>query len=258
MSVISFQTGRQQPAASEAALRQDLAAAYRLLARFGWTEAIFNHVTLRLPGPEHHFLINPFGLLYDEITASSLVKIDLEGRPVGAANGIVNPAGFVLHSAIHAARPDAQCVIHTHTIAGMAIAQLRDGLDFGHFIAMQFHGRIGYHDFQGLPLEAAERRDLVASLGAGNIALILRNHGLVTVGASVGEAFWRMFNLERMCEAQLRAMATGQPRVLPESAVIARAAQQVRDLERPELDLAGSVFAAFKRKLDREAPDYRD
>lgn len=193
----------------EVQLRRELAAVYRLLAHFRMTDLIFTHVSVRVPGPEHHFLINPYGLMFDEITASSLVKVGLDGNLVEESAYQVNPAGFVIHGAIHAAREDAHCVLHTHTKAGCAVAAQRAGLLPLNQISMEFYNRVGYHDYHGIALNTAERESLVADLGS-NPALVLRNHGLLTVGRSPAEAFLRMFYLEKACEIQIAAQAGGE------------------------------------------------
>ena len=176
---------------TEQRLREELAACYRLIAHFRMTDLIFTHISVRLPGPEHHFLINPYGLMFDEITASSLVKIGLDGRAVEDSPHLVNPAGFVIHSALHAARADAQCVLHTHTRAGCAVAALACGLLPVNQISMEFYGRVAYHDYEGIALDLAEQKRLVADMGDKSV-LMLRNHGLLTVGASVAPAFMRL------------------------------------------------------------------
>ena len=194
--------------ATEQRLRQELAACYRLIAHFRMSDLIFTHISLRLPGPEHHFLINPYGLLFDEITASSLVKIDLQGRPVEPSPHPVNPAGFVIHSAIHAAREDAHCVLHTHTRAGCAVAALECGLLPVNQMSMEFYGRVAYHAYEGIALDMDEQQRLVADLGDKPV-MILRNHGLLATGGSVAEAFLRMYYLEKACEIQLAAQSAG-------------------------------------------------
>jgi ribulose-5-phosphate 4-epimerase/fuculose-1-phosphate aldolase len=194
---------------AEWAIRQDLAACYRLIAYFGMDDVIYTHVSARVPGSSGHFLINPYGLLFREITASSLVKIDLDGQIVGESAHGVNPAGFTIHSAVHSARHDAICVLHTHTYAGVAVSSLRDGLQPCNQWSLQFHNRIAYHDYEGIALDLGERARLVADLGQAK-ALILRNHGLLTTGRSVAEAFILMFNLERACRAQITVQSTGQ------------------------------------------------
>ncbi|SHN21291.1 class II aldolase/adducin family protein [Cryptosporangium aurantiacum] len=250
---------------TEWALRCELAAVYRLVDHFRMTDLIFTHISLRLPGPEHHFLINPYGLLFSEITASNLVKIDLDGNPVEPTPHPVNPAGFVIHSAVHKARADAQCVLHTHTKAGCAVAAQRDGLLPLNQMSMEFYRRVGYHEYEGVALSLAEQERLVADLGP-HPALILRNHGLLTVGATAGQAFLRMHYLERACEIQVAAQSTGVPLVLPEPEVCERAARQLtgEPIEDPELggeddfvdDDAGALaWGALRRLADRIAPD---
>ena len=249
--------------ATEHSLRQQLAACYRLIAHFRMSDLIFTHISVRLPGPEHHFLINPYGLLFDEITASSLVKIDLQGRAVEASPHRVNPAGFVIHSAIHAAREDAQCVLHTHTRAGCAVAALECGLLPVNQMSMEFYGKVAYHDYEGVALDMDEQQRLVADLGDKPV-LMLRNHGLLTVGETVSEAFLRMYYLEKACEIQLAAQAAGEI-VLPSDAVCAHTERQFNDharqLKEGELTDSGAMQLAWKallRMLERVAPDYRD
>jgi len=243
----------------EQQLRRELAAVYRLLAHFRMTDLIFTHVSLRLPGPGHHFLINPYGLLFEEITASSLVRVDLDGNPIGQAGAEVNPAGFVIHSAIHAAREDARCVLHTHSRAGCAVAALDDGLLPVNQMSLEFYDRIAYHDYEGIALNLEEQKRLVTDLGPHN-ALILRNHGLLTVGTSAAEAFLRMFYLDKACEIQVMAAAAGKLR-LPSPEVCEYTARQyegtvVGDYGDPEgMNLA---WGALLRLLDRVAPEYVD
>jgi ribulose-5-phosphate 4-epimerase/fuculose-1-phosphate aldolase len=248
---------------TEQRLRQELAACYRLIAHFRMSDLIFTHISVRLPGPEHHFLINPYGLMFDEITASSLVKIGLDGRAVEASIYPVNPAGFVIHSAIHAAREDAQCVLHTHTKAGCAVAALACGLLPVNQMSMEFYGRISYHDYEGIALDLGEQARLVQDLGDKSV-LMLRNHGLLTVGESVAQAFLRMYYLEKACEIQLAAQACGDL-VLPPAAVCAHTERQFNQPERPlaqgQLSDPDGVQLAWKallRMLERVAPGYRD
>jgi ribulose-5-phosphate 4-epimerase/fuculose-1-phosphate aldolase len=243
----------------ELRLRRELAAVYRLVAHFRMTDLIFTHISLRLPGPEHHFLINPYGLLFEEITASSLVRVDMDGNPLGDGEARVNPAGFVIHSAIHGAREDARCVLHTHSRAGCAVAALEEGLLPVNQMSLEFYNRVAYHDYEGIALNLAEQQRLVTDLGHHN-ALILRNHGLLTVGESAAEAFLRMFYLDKACEIQLSAASAGALR-LPPPEVCEYTAQQyegavVGDYGDPEgNDLA---WQALLRLLDRVAPDYAD
>ena len=244
-------------------LRQELAACYRLIAHFRMSDLIFTHVSARVPGSEHHFLINPYGLLFDEITASQLVKIDLHGNAVGPAPHLVNPAGFVIHSAIHGAREDARCVLHTHTRAGCAVAALECGLLPLNQISMEFYGRVGYHAYEGIALNMDEQQRLVADLGEHPV-MILRNHGLLTVGSTVAEAFLRMYYLEKACEIQLAAQQAGQV-ILPTHQVCVHTERQFNAPERPlksgelsDPDGMHLAWAALLRLLDRVAPGYRD
>jgi len=188
-------------AAGEWELRLELAACYRAFDWMGWCELIYNHITARVPGPERHYLINPYGLWYSEVTASNLVKVNLAGEPVGASKCPVNKAGFIIHSAIHAARADAHCIIHTHSTAGSAVACKKAGLRFDNFYSAILCREVAYHDFEGVTTDAAEQPRLVASLGARSI-LILRNHGLLVTGTCIADAFIRYWTLERACQIQ--------------------------------------------------------
>jgi len=253
--------GRPLAAAEELRLRRELAAVYRLVAHFRMTDLIFTHISVRLPGPENHFLINPYGLLFEEITASRLVKIDLSGRVVEDTPYTVNPAGFVIHSAIHAARADAHCVLHTHTRAGCAVAAQEQGLLPLNQISLEFYNRVGYHDYEGVALNLAEQRRLVADLG-DHPAMILRNHGLLTIGATPASAFLRMHYLERACQIQISAQSGGVPLTLPSAEVAEYTARQLNgeDTQSDYQDTAANdlAWAALLRLLDRVAPDYRD
>lgn len=194
----------------EWAVRKDLAAAYRLMAHLQLEDSIYTHISAKVPGTENQFLINPYGMLFRDVTASSLVKIDLDGNIVEPSEYDVNPAGFTIHSAIHDAREDAHCVVHTHTIGGVAVASMACGLQPCNQWALQFHNRVAYHDFEGIALDHAERERLVRDLGPEHKALILRNHGLLTLGQSVAEAFILMINLERACRVQVAIQSSGQ------------------------------------------------
>ena len=189
-------------------VRVDLAAAYRLVAHYGWDDLIFTHLSARVPGPEHHFLLNPYNLMFEEVTASSLVKVDIEGNPVGASPFITNPAGFTIHSALHMAREDAAAVIHLHTPHGQAVSAHCDGLLPLTQTAMLIREEVAYHDYEGVAVDLDERERLVADLGSKG-AMLLRNHGTLTVGETVGEAFVKMYFLERACEAQILALSAG-------------------------------------------------
>ena len=201
--------------AEEWQARVELAAMYRIFDMLGWTELIYNHITLRLPGPDRHFLINPFGLHYSEVTASNLVRIDLDGNIVGESAWPVNPAGFTVHAAIHAHIPDAHCVMHTHTTAGMAVACSRDGLSMSNFYSAQLHGKLAYHDFEGITVHADECPRLLASIGDRQ-AVILRNHGLLSWADSLPRAFAILWLLNRACEIQVASMSIGPVREISE------------------------------------------
>ncbi|HEX9954079.1 MAG TPA: class II aldolase/adducin family protein [Allosphingosinicella sp.] len=190
-------------------VRVDLAAAYRLVAYYGWDDLIFTHLSARIPGPEHHFLLNPYNLMFEEVTASSLVKVDTTGRPVGPSPFITNPAGFTIHSAIHMARPDAQAVIHLHTPHGQAVSAHGEGLLPLTQTAMLVREDVAYHDYEGVAVDLDERERIVADLGDKG-AMLLRNHGTLAVGETVGEAFLKIYFLERACEAQILALSAGE------------------------------------------------
>ena len=193
----------------EWAIRVDLAAAYRMVAYYGWDDLIFTHLSARIPGPDHHFLLNPYNLMFEEVTASSLVKVDVHGNPVEPTPFITNPAGFTIHSAVHMSRDDAQCVMHTHTTAGMAVAAQEQGLLPLNQMSMEFYGRLAYHDYEGVALDLDERERLVRDLGDRK-AMILKHHGLLTCGRTVGEAFYYMYYLEQACRIQVTATQGGQ------------------------------------------------
>ena len=238
----------------EWASRVELAACYRLLARFRMTDWIYNHVSSRVPGDCHgHYLINPFGLLYEEISASNLVKVDVGGNLVEDVGFDVNPAAFVIHGAIHHARPDVGCVLHTHTAAGVAVATQEHGLLPVTQHALKFHQGIAYHDFEGIALDHDEQQRLVADIGAKNV-LILRNHGLLTMGRTVADAFERMYFLERACQIQISALAGGAVLCQPAPDVCARTLSQY---EGATPFLRGRDWQALLRMLDREQPDYK-
>ena len=236
-------------------LRVDLAAAYRLVALFGWDDLVFTHLTARIPGPEHHFLINPYGMMFEEITASSLVKIDLDGQKVMDSEWPVNPAGFTIHSAVHAARDDAQCVMHTHSINGVAVSAQQDGLLPISQQAVIALASLGYHDYEGLALTEEEKPRLVADLGH-NTALMLRNHGLLTVGETVANAFLAMYVLEAACMAQVRALAGGRDLTLVNQKIVDGMKAQVVEVTK---GLGGDIaWPSLLRRLDRRMPGYAD
>ena len=190
-------------------VRVDLAAAYRLIAYYGWDDLIFTHLSARIPGPEHHFLLNPYNLMFEEVTASSLVKIDVNGLPVEPSPFITNPAGFTIHSAIHMAREDAHAVIHLHTPHGQAVSAHSEGLLPLTQTAMLIRGEVAYHDYEGVAVDLDERERIVADLGDKG-AMLLRNHGTLAVGETVGEAFVKIYFLERACQAQILALSAGE------------------------------------------------
>ncbi|MGD8863809.1 MAG: class II aldolase/adducin family protein [Myxococcales bacterium] len=238
---------------AEAKVRVELAAAYRLVALFGWDDLIFTHLSVRVPDSSH-FLINPYGLLFEEITASSLVKIDVEGNKVEDSPFVVNPAGFVIHSALHTAREDAHAVIHLHTADGQAVSAQKQGLLPITQTAMLVSEDLAYHDYEGLAVDVAERERLVADMGERH-ALMLRNHGTLTVGETVSDAFIRMYFLERACTAQVRAQAGGAELHPAAPGSIARTAQAGE----AGLTVIGRALAwpALLRKLDRNDAGYR-
>jgi ribulose-5-phosphate 4-epimerase/fuculose-1-phosphate aldolase len=239
--------GKVSPSEWEA--RIDLAAAYRLVALYKWDDLVFTHITVRVPEAEDQFLINPYGLFFDEITASSLVKIDLQGRKVQDSPFEVNPAGFVIHSAIHAARHDARCVMHTHTLNGVAVSAQRAGLLPISQHSMFSLGSLGYHDFEGPALNDDEKPRLVADLGDKS-SLILRNHGLLTVGETVSDAFVAMYYLEASCAIQVRAQAGGGELIPVPKEVLDQAVSRTRQGPR--------VWPGLLRRLDRLDPSYKN
>jgi len=245
---------KERVSAEEWEQRVNLAACYRLAAVHRMTDTINTHISARVPGPEHHFLINAYGLLFDEITASSLVKVDLEGNILEDETGYgINPAGFVIHSAVHAAREDAQCVMHTHTRDGLAVSAQKHGLLPLTQHAMRYWNRVAYHDYEGVALDFDEQKRLVADLGDKSV-MILRNHGLLTVGKTVREAFDHMYYMERSCQAQIAAMAGGAELVIPSPEVAERVAQQFLRPNRPSV---GKDWTAFLRMLDKMDQSYK-
>jgi ribulose-5-phosphate 4-epimerase/fuculose-1-phosphate aldolase len=244
------------PGVSEAewAVRLDLAAAYRLVALFGWDDLVYTHITARVPDTEDQFLINPYGMTFEEITASFLVRIDHEGRKTQDSPWPVNPAGFTIHSAVHAARPDVQCVLHTHTLNGVAVSAQAGGLLPLSQQSIFVLGSLGYHDYEGVALRDDEKPRLVRDLGEAT-HLMLRNHGLLTVGRSVADAFLAMYVFESACAIQLRAQAGGGALVSIDAAIIATAREQARAVSVGK----GSqlVWPGLLRRLDRRDPSWR-
>ena len=234
--------------------RVQLAACYRIFDMLGWVEMIFNHITARVPGPEVRFLINPFGLHYREIKASNLLLIDIEGNPVRPAEWPVNRAGFVIHSAIHAAVPKAHCVMHTHTTSGIAVACLKEGLSPHNFYGAMLHGRVAYHDFEGITVEEGEKERLVRDIG-DKPAVILRNHGLLAWGDNLPRAFAILWLLQRACEIQLATLSMGRPRLVPDAIQRKCTADSLQF--NPKYGAGQDVFDALTRKIDRIDPSYR-
>lgn len=239
----------------EWAVRVELAALYRLVALHGWDDLIYTHISARVPGAEEHFLINPYGLLFEEITASSLVKVDLDGNILQKTDYFINPAGYTIHSAVHGARSDVGCVMHLHTDDGVAVASQPHGLLMLSQHAMAFEGRVAYHDYEGIAVDLDERERLVADLGDKPV-MILRNHGTLAVGANCADAFMAMYFLERACSIQVRTLAGGGKWVKPPKGVAAKVAAASTPLfSGPAGDLA---WPALLRKLDRIDPSFRD
>ncbi|HWI77138.1 MAG TPA: class II aldolase/adducin family protein [Sphingomicrobium sp.] len=237
----------------EWAIRVDLACAYRMVAHYGWDDLIFTHLSARIPGPEHHFLLNPYNLMFEEVTASSLVKVDVQGNPVEPTPFITNPAGFTIHSAIHMAREDAYAVMHLHTPAGQAVSAHSEGLLPLTQTAMLIRGQVAFHEYEGVAVDLGERERLVADLGTKN-AMILRNHGTLAVGKNVGECFIRLYYLERACQAQIMALSAGDNLNTPPQGSPEITAQQGE----VGLPVAANLLAwpALKRKAYRTDPNF--
>jgi len=244
---------REQVSAAEWEQRTHLAACYRLVARYGWDDLIFTHISARVPATDHHFLINPYGMLFDEITASSLVKIDLQGTKVMDSEYDINPAGFVIHSAIHSAREDAHCVLHVHSVNGVAVSAQPGGLlpISQHSICVL--GSLAYHDYEGIALHDDEKPRLVRDLGDKRL-LMLRNHGLLSVGRTVAEAFMYMYMLETSCMIQLRAQTSMNPLISLPAPIVERGDAQFSQVLRGTG--GGLAWPALLRKLDRVDPTY--
>ncbi len=240
----------------EWAVRVDLAAAYRLVSRYGWEDLVFTHISARVPGTEDHFLINPYGLFFDEITASSLVKIDQQGNKLEDSPFPVNQAGFVIHSAIHAARHDARCVLHTHTLNGVAVSAQRAGLLPISQHSLFVLNSLGYHDFEGPALDDDEKPRLAADLG-DHRCLILRNHGLLTVGETVADAFLAMYYLEASCAIQVRAQSGGGELIPVPKDVMDKGYAQATASQRRQGGQGRLVWPGLLRRLDRIDPTFR-
>ena len=250
---IDIPTLKNKVSADEWQLRCDLAAAYRLVALQGWSDLVFTHISARLPGPDHHFLINPYGLLFEEITASSLIRVDQAGSKLQDSPFPVNPAGFTIHSAVHAARDDARCVMHTHTRAGVAVAAQKCGVLPISQQSIFVLASLAYHDYEGVAFRADEKPRLQADLG-GKTFLCLRNHGLLTVGPSVADAFLAMYTFENTCQIQVAAQAGGDLVPVPQ-AIVDGAAEAMR----VQTGGMGGAFVwpALIRRLERIDASYR-
>lgn len=243
----------------EKKIRTELAACYRIFDYMGWDELIYNHITVKVPGSDEHFLINPYGLHYREVTASNLVKVDIHGNIVEDTDYAVNPAGMLIHSAIHSVRDDAHCIGHTHTDAGMAVACQQDGLRIDNFYSVLLYGRVAYHDFQGITVMDGEKEELIRNIGDKNF-LILRNHGLLTCGRTVAEMFLNMTLIQRACEIQTLADTSGKPLV----PVAEEIGQKSAELLKVQMSAQGDApvgqleFDAMRRLVDREDDSYDD
>ena len=235
---------------TEKDLRIQLAASYRLVEELGWSFLIFGHLTARVPGKEKHFLINPYGLMYDEINASNLVKIDLEGKKVEDTEWDVNPAGFIIHSAVHSSKSNAHCVMHTHTNAGMAMAALKKGLINIDFSGSAFHKKVAYHDFEGVTLRKDECKRIADDLGNKSV-MILKNHGLLTTGLTVAEAFMKLYTLESACKVQLMARACGEEYEFVPAEVAESHSRDLKDAASYKL-----AFRALVRRMLRKDPSF--
>ena len=248
---------KETVSAEEWQLRCDLAACYRLVAAYGWSDLVFTHISAKLPdsvtGGEHHFLINPYGLMFDEITASSLVKVDMACNKLHESPFPVNPAGFVIHSAVHEARPEAQCVLHTHTRAGVAVSAQRHGILPISQQSTFVLASLAYHGYEGVAFRPDEKPRLQADLGQANF-LMLRNHGLLTVGKSIPEAFLSMYTFENTCRIQVDALAGGHELTQVDPAIIANMGEVMRVVTVGQG--ANLAWPALLRKLDRENPGY--
>ncbi|MEY4756108.1 MAG: Decarboxylase NovR [Pseudomonadota bacterium] len=234
--------------------RVQLAACYRIFAYLRWEELIYNHISVRVPGEEGHFLINPFGLHYSEVTASNLVKVDVAGNIVGHSDWPINPAGFTFHGAIHATLPDAHCVMHVHTTPTMAVCCLQEGLSYTNFYAAQLYGRVAYHDFEGITVRLDEGQRILAS-SEGKPVLLLRNHGPVVIGRTVAQGFNLMWLVQRACEVQVASQALGALQPITEQALQACARDSLNFS--PKFGAGEDSFAAMQRLIDRIDPGYR-
>ncbi len=255
MSSVKVPSIREQVSEAEWQTRVDLAACYRLIAMHGWDDLVFTHISARVPGPDEHFLINAYGLLFEEMTASSLVKVDLAGDKVMDSPYDVNPAGFVIHSAVHEARPDVGCVVHTHTKAGVAVSAQEQGLLPISQQSLFPLASLGYHDYEGVALNPEEKPRLVADLG-DKTNLILRNHGLLTAAPTIPDAFLAMYVLETACQVQLLAQSSGDELRYVDAKIVGGIAEQAKAVTK---GLGGKLaWPGLLRKLDRRDASYRN
>lgn len=254
MSTPSAHTRPPRFSPEEWEARVQLAAAYRIFDRLGWTELIYNHISLRVPGEPGHFLLNPFGLHYTEVRASNLVKVDVRGNIVGHSDWPINPAGFTFHGAIHETLPEAHCVMHVHTTPTMAVCCLDEGLAFTNFYAAQLFGKVAYHDFEGITVHLDEGRRILASAGDKPV-LLLRNHGPVTIGFNLANCFSLMWLLNRACEVQLATHSMGAARHIPET-VLQGCVRDSLNFN-PKFGAGQDAFDAMQRLIDRIDPSYR-
>lgn len=258
MNVATFVSKQAKWSPEETKLRIELAAAYRLTARLGMDDLIYCHLSARVPGPEMHFLLNPYGMLFSEVTASSLIKVDQDGKMVDEKDKWVhNPTGFVLHSAIHRSGDDRMCVFHSHPINAMAVSSLECGLLPLTAWALQFYKRISYHPYEGPPVRLDERDRLLANLGDTQ-AMLMLNHGVLTTGRTVAEAFVLMYYLEKSCEVQLKAQCSGEKLIMPSDEVNEYSARMRYSEEQLTADPGALEWQALVRRLDAEDPSYRD
>ena len=241
--------------AEEWVARVQLAAAYRIFDHLGWGELIYNHISMRVPGPDAHFLLNPFGLHYSEVRASNLVKVDVKGHVIGHSDWPINPAGFTFHGRIHETLPDAHCVMHVHTTPTMAVCCLDEGLSYTNFYAAQLFGKVAYHEFEGITVHANEGERILASAG-GKQVLLLRNHGPVTIGHTLAQAFGLMWLLNRACEVQLATLSMGMRRAIAQP-VLEGCVRDSLQFD-PRFGAGQDAFDALQRIVDRIDPGYRN
>ena len=234
--------------------RVKLAAAYRIFDHLGWSESIYNHISLRVPGPDKHFLTNPFGLHYSEVCASNLVKVDVQGNVIGHSDWPINPAGFTFHGVIHDRVADGHCVMHVHTTPTMGVCCLEEGMEFSNFYAAQLFGKIAYHEFEGITVHASEGERILDS-AQGKPVLLLRNHGPVVIGATLAQAFSLMWLVQRACEVQLATRSMGKARMIAEE-VLRKCVADSLNFD-PKYGAGEDAFCAFTRLIDRIDPSYR-